>query len=101
MATVSTGALQSARPLSFASLHSPKFTSHSLSNWCLKSRPRTIATNSSFKLRNSAISGSRFLVRATAEEFSPDVGEVLGDVSIFTAAGEPVLFKDLWDQTEV
>ncbi|KAJ0041194.1 hypothetical protein Pint_27846 [Pistacia integerrima] len=100
MASVFAGALQSTRPLSFASLPSPKFTSHSLSNWCLKSRPRTIATNFSFKSRNSALSGSRFLVRANAEEFSPDVGEVLGDVSIFTAAGEPVLFKDLWDQTE-
>ncbi|XP_031275239.1 prostamide/prostaglandin F synthase [Pistacia vera] len=100
MASVFAGALQSTRLLSFASLPSPKFTSHSLSNWCLKSRPRTIATNFSFKSRNSALSGSRFLVRAIAEEFSPDVGQVLGDVRIFTAAGEPVLFKDLWDQTE-
>ncbi|KAL5717140.1 hypothetical protein ACHQM5_010207 [Ranunculus cassubicifolius] len=28
------------------------------------------------------------------------IGEILGDVSIFTASGEPVLFKDLWDQKQ-
>lgn len=33
--------------------------------------------------------------------YGPEIGEILGDVRIFTAAGEPVLFKDLWDQTEV
>ncbi|KAG8373828.1 hypothetical protein BUALT_Bualt11G0065800 [Buddleja alternifolia] len=27
-----------------------------------------------------------------------DIADVLGEVSIFTAAGEPVKFKDLWDQ---
>ncbi|XP_023519132.1 prostamide/prostaglandin F synthase [Cucurbita pepo subsp. pepo] len=32
--------------------------------------------------------------------YGPEIGEILGDVRIFTAAGEPVLFKDLWDQTE-
>ncbi|XP_038999952.1 uncharacterized protein LOC120125644 [Hibiscus syriacus] len=26
--------------------------------------------------------------------------EILGDVSIFTAAGQPVLLKDLWDQNQ-
>ncbi|KAK4426439.1 hypothetical protein Salat_1412500 [Sesamum alatum] len=30
-----------------------------------------------------------------------DIADVLGEVSIFTAAGEPVKFKDLWDQKEV
>ncbi|XP_051115501.1 uncharacterized protein LOC127240723 isoform X1 [Andrographis paniculata] len=29
-----------------------------------------------------------------------DIGEVLGEVSIFTAAGEIVKFNDLWDQQE-
>jgi len=32
---------------------------------------------------------------------SPTVAENLGDVSIFTAAGESVMFKDLWDQEQV
>ncbi|XP_044470429.1 uncharacterized protein LOC123199471 [Mangifera indica] len=100
MATVSAGALLSAIPLSLDSLHSPKFASRSLSNWCLKPLPPTFATNFSFKSRNIAFNESRFLVKATAEDLSADVGEVLGDVSIFTPAGEPVLFKDLWDQTQ-
>lgn len=30
-----------------------------------------------------------------------NVGDVLGDVTIFKATGEPVMFKDLWDQNEV
>lgn len=29
-----------------------------------------------------------------------DIADVLGEVTIFTAAGEPVQFKDLWDQQE-
>ncbi|KAK9949198.1 hypothetical protein M0R45_004732 [Rubus argutus] len=28
------------------------------------------------------------------------IGEVLGDVGIFTATGDSVQFKDLWDQNE-
>ncbi|KAK9902556.1 hypothetical protein M0R45_001492 [Rubus argutus] len=33
-------------------------------------------------------------------DFSPSIGEVLGDVGIFTATGDSVQFKDLWDQNE-
>lgn len=47
----------------------------------------------------------RFFISAKVSSVSPAVSEgvsnVLGDVSIFTAAGEPVKFKDLWDQSEV
>ncbi|MCL7023722.1 hypothetical protein MKW94_027437 [Papaver nudicaule] len=32
--------------------------------------------------------------------FSENISEILGDVSIFTAAGESVMIKDLWDQEE-
>ncbi|RZC54741.1 hypothetical protein C5167_013607 [Papaver somniferum] len=32
--------------------------------------------------------------------FSESISEILGDVSIFTAAGESVMIKDLWDQEE-
>lgn len=39
---------------------------------------------------------------STAAPVVPDdIADVLGEVSIFTAAGEPVKFKDLWDQQEV
>lgn len=32
--------------------------------------------------------------------YSPEIGDVLGDVDIFTASGESVMFNDLWDQSE-
>lgn len=38
---------------------------------------------------------------ATSGYGGEEIAEILGDVRIFTAAGEPVLFKDLWDQKEV
>ncbi|XP_004288275.1 PREDICTED: thioredoxin-like protein AAED1, chloroplastic [Fragaria vesca subsp. vesca] len=49
--------------------------------------------------------GARRLVvsRATtssALDFSPSIGEVLGEVGIFTAAGDSVLFNDLLDHNE-
>ncbi|KAG8373827.1 hypothetical protein BUALT_Bualt11G0065700 [Buddleja alternifolia] len=37
---------------------------------------------------------------STAAVVPGDIADVLGEVSIFTAAGEPVKFKDLWDQEE-
>ncbi|XP_010273563.1 PREDICTED: thioredoxin-like protein AAED1, chloroplastic [Nelumbo nucifera] len=40
------------------------------------------------------------VARASASGFSGSIGHILGDVSIFTASGEPVMFKDLWDQKE-
>ncbi|KAL7090155.1 hypothetical protein ACP275_12G023000 [Erythranthe tilingii] len=37
---------------------------------------------------------------ATTTVVPEDIADLLGEVSIFTAAGEPVKFKDLWDQKE-
>ncbi|CDP02631.1 unnamed protein product [Coffea canephora] len=37
---------------------------------------------------------------SSVASFSQNVGDLLGDVSIFTATGEPVKFKDLWDQKQ-
>ncbi|GMN34252.1 hypothetical protein TIFTF001_004592 [Ficus carica] len=42
----------------------------------------------------------RVVARAAVSDFGQSIGDILGDVSIFTAAGEPVVFKDLWDQNE-
>uniref|UniRef100_A0A7N2M0C5 Uncharacterized protein n=1 Tax=Quercus lobata TaxID=97700 RepID=A0A7N2M0C5_QUELO len=39
-------------------------------------------------------------VRASTSPFSPNIADTLGDVNIFTAAGDPVFFKDLWDQNQ-
>ncbi|KAK8489996.1 hypothetical protein V6N13_133164 [Hibiscus sabdariffa] len=52
---------------------------------------------------NGNAGNSGFLVRvssSSAAEFSTNTGDILGDVSVFTASGQPVLFKDLWDQNE-
>nr|POE61714.1 hypothetical protein CFP56_54826 [Quercus suber] len=40
-------------------------------------------------------------VGASTSPFSPNIADTLGDVIIFTAAGDPVFFKDLWDQNQV
>ena len=40
-------------------------------------------------------------VRSSTSPFSPNIADTLGDVNIFTAAGDPVFFKDLWDQSQV
>ncbi|KAL9464132.1 hypothetical protein AB3S75_001851 [Citrus x aurantiifolia] len=99
MAALPTDTLQSVRVRSLCFTHSqiPKLTSGVLPISSPKPRTPTI---SSSKSRNNAISRPRLLVRASATEFPENVGDLLGDFSIFTAAGEPVLFKDLWDQDE-
>ncbi|KAF5182685.1 Thioredoxin-like protein aaed1 protein [Thalictrum thalictroides] len=54
---------------------------------------------SPMKLKNNQ--RHRFVTRAAMAESSElAIGEILGDVSIFTAAGESVMIKDLWDQKE-
>ncbi|KAI9089035.1 hypothetical protein K1719_029314 [Acacia pycnantha] len=55
------------------------------------------------KRGSAAIGGkARLVARASASTslYSPNIAQDLGDVTIFTAAGEPVMFKDLWDQNE-
>jgi peroxiredoxin len=46
---------------------------------------------------------SPLVTRAAASStagLSEKISDALGEVNIFTAAGEPVMFKDLWDQNE-
>ncbi|MED6149441.1 hypothetical protein PIB30_062410 [Stylosanthes scabra] len=38
--------------------------------------------------------------RASTSQYSPTVVENLADVTIFTAAGDPIAFRDLWDPNE-
>lgn len=45
-------------------------------------------------------SSPRFITRASATNVPENIGEILGDVAIFRASGEPVMFEDLWDQNE-
>ncbi|KAM7263238.1 hypothetical protein ACFE04_000921 [Oxalis oulophora] len=49
----------------------------------------------------ASIHPSRLLTATTtATDLAADIGDSFGDIQIFTAAGMPVLFKDLWDQNE-
>lgn len=66
----------------------------------VRSPPAAASVRSRGPARRSDAVRSRAVAGASASGISPDVGDVLGDVRIFTAAGEPVLFKDLWDQNE-
>lgn len=50
--------------------------------------------------RRSDVVQSRVVARASASDISPNISNALGDVRIFTAAGQPAMFKDLWDQNE-
>ncbi|KAL6338951.1 hypothetical protein AAG906_024102 [Vitis piasezkii] len=61
-----------------------------------------VKTRVSFKSRKTTDITPNLLVRASSSssDFTSTIGEILGEVSIFTASGEPVLFKDLWDQEE-
>ncbi|KAM7520377.1 hypothetical protein LguiB_019339 [Lonicera macranthoides] len=74
--------------------------SHSVS-FPSNSNSITTSTITSLKSRNRI--PSCLLAKAsstTTTGFSPEIGDILGDVSIFTASGEPVMFKDLWDQCQ-
>ncbi|XP_014509878.1 thioredoxin-like protein AAED1, chloroplastic [Vigna radiata var. radiata] len=60
------------------------------------SSPKFICSNGlSVSLRHSIISP-----RVSNSQYSPQIAETLGDVSIFTASGESVRFSDLWDQNQ-
>ncbi|KAK3211018.1 hypothetical protein Dsin_015724 [Dipteronia sinensis] len=102
MATVSTETLQALRPLCFTSPKSPKSSYRFRRISTIEYRPRLVTTISSPTSTHRAISRPhpRLRVRASAAEFQASIGDALGDVSIFTASGDVVLFKDLWDQTE-
>lgn len=74
--------------------------------------PSSIAASNSFtlsvrstihspKLTGSVNGRPLGVPRAAVSEFNPIIGDILGDVSIFTASGQLVKFKDLWDQNEV
>ncbi|KAL2499564.1 Thioredoxin superfamily protein [Abeliophyllum distichum] len=66
------------------------------------SRSFAISTKRISKLRFSGIPiGPSLVTKASSTAAVPDnITDVLGEVGIFTATGEPVKFKDLWDQKE-
>jgi len=88
--------LQSLRFPFYPSITPPN--SHTYPSSTVHYTPKSNTFNSSFiGTRNKRVLSSR----ALNSEYSPTVAENLGDVSIFTAAGESVMFKDLWDQEQV
>ncbi|KAK7386346.1 hypothetical protein VNO78_26523 [Psophocarpus tetragonolobus] len=86
--------LQSVRPSFRPSI--PPSNSHTFPAPPFNYSPKLIGSNiASVTLRHSVISP-----RASYSEYSPQIAENLFDVSIFTAAGEPVKFTHLWDQNQ-
>ncbi|XP_006280916.2 thioredoxin-like protein AAED1, chloroplastic [Capsella rubella] len=109
--------LVSDSPMAILSLRSPSslplISSSSVSHICSKPFSQlpssSIAYVPSTRLKSNHSSVSPILrprvvsARAAADsviDYREDIGEILGDVSIFTASGQPVQFSDLWDQND-
>ncbi|XP_062005079.1 thioredoxin-like protein AAED1, chloroplastic isoform X1 [Rosa rugosa] len=96
MALISTQTLTLKSPLNLSLPSHPSSQSFSLS----PSTPHSLHTPKStarFSARRLVVSRA---TTSSAFDFSPSIGEVLGEVGIFTAAGDPVRFNDLLDQNE-
>ncbi|GAV69052.1 AhpC-TSA_2 domain-containing protein [Cephalotus follicularis] len=63
-------------------------------------KPTTMQTPISNTTNNTLTASSLVAKASSATNFAPDIGDILADVSIFTCAGDPVRFRDLWDQNE-
>ncbi|KAM5576862.1 thioredoxin-like protein AAED1, chloroplastic [Rosa sericea] len=96
MALISTQTLTLKSPLTLSLPSHPSSQCFSLS----PSTPHPLHTPKStarFSARRLVVSRA---TTSSAFDFSPSIGEVLGEVGIFTAAGDPVRFNDLLDQNE-
>ncbi|XP_057500627.1 uncharacterized protein LOC130784679 isoform X1 [Actinidia eriantha] len=87
------------------SLHNlPSKLPVSRSNQFFTSRAVSLPLRSTVTVRSPKSSSqirSPLIARASSTAgFSENVSDVLGEVTIFTATGEPVMLKDLWDQNE-
>ncbi|PRQ48261.1 putative thioredoxin-like, peroxiredoxin-like FAM213/AAED1 [Rosa chinensis] len=93
MALISTQTLTLKSPLNLSLPSHPSSQSFSLS----PSTPHSSPPTARFSARRLGLSRA---TTSSALDFSPSIGEVLGEVGIFTAAGDPVRFNDLLDQNE-
>lgn len=67
-----------------------------------RSRSRHLRLRGSPSPAGTAAASSSPSVPSASPESGSGIGDTLGDVEIYSAAtGEPVLFRDLWDQNEV
>ncbi|CAI9111235.1 OLC1v1011411C3 [Oldenlandia corymbosa var. corymbosa] len=78
-------------PSSHGQVFSPPLSSVSVNpgNRLLRPLRHRTANRPYFAVQASSVSG-----------FDGNIGDLLGDVSIFTASGQAVKFQDLWDQNE-
>ncbi|KAL2962606.1 hypothetical protein AAZX31_17G153500 [Glycine max] len=89
--------LQSLRPSFRPSIPSPN--SHTFPATPFNYSPKSIGSKGgSVTVRHSIVSPR---VSVSNSEYSTQIAENLGDVTIFTATGEPVRFSDLWDQSQL
>ncbi|PON40337.1 Peroxiredoxin-like FAM213/AAED [Parasponia andersonii] len=100
MALVTSYALHAPSSLSFPSPPSPRLHFHPQPHSLALLRPQTPSFSSVYSPKPARWATERrhLVPRAAVSEFGPSIGEILGDVTIFTAAGDPVKFEDLWDQ---
>ncbi|KAL2322873.1 hypothetical protein Fmac_027252 [Flemingia macrophylla] len=85
-----------ATPLSLQLCFLPSSNYHAFPVTPFNHSPTFISSKGlSLTLRRSLLSP-----RLSNSQYTPQIADNLADVSIFTAAGEPVRFNDLWDQNQ-
>ncbi|XP_023903958.1 thioredoxin-like protein AAED1, chloroplastic isoform X6 [Quercus suber] len=92
--------LFTAPPSKFSLTSPPTPNASSTSTVTYSYYPTKSANSVSVSNTTSTSRRSSLVVRASTSPFSPNIADTLGDVNIFTAAGDPVFFKDLWDQNQ-
>ncbi|KAM6564114.1 hypothetical protein CsatB_024112 [Cannabis sativa] len=100
MALFSPLAVNARSSLFFSSSPSQRLYSHPSSQPLLTFTTQASSFSSLYSPKPDPRWATRFVTRAAVSEFDPSIAEILGDVTIFTAAGDPVKFEDLWDQNE-
>lgn len=81
----------------------PLFQSSSSFSSSIVSAPfaRLLKSNSPISRPRVVLARASTGVADPVADYREDIGEILGDVSIFTASGQPVKFSDLLDQNDV
>lgn len=80
----------------------PLFQSSSSFSSSIVSSPSTrLKSNSPISRPRVVLARASTGVAEPVADYKEDIGEILGDVSIFTASGQPVKFSDLLDQNDV
>ncbi|CAN8264198.1 unnamed protein product [Cochlearia groenlandica] len=78
----------------------PFYKSASSSFSFTRLKPNHMSVSSIFGPRVVSSRGSTEAAIESVTDYREDIGEILGDVPIYTAAGQPLQFSDLWDQKD-